>query len=323
MSAHGAQPAPIQVEVPPLLAGVRADRAVAMLTGLPRSAVRALLDGGAVTLDGSVLRRGATQLAAGQRLVVALEAPSVARVTPEPEVPVDVVVEDPDFVVVDKRAGQVVHPGAGHVTGTLVAGLLARYPELAELGAAEGADPLRPGIVHRLDKGTSGLLVVARTDRAVASLVSQLAAHAAQRRYLGLVEGDVADDRGTVDAPLGRSLRSPTKMAVRPGGRPAVTEYEVRARFPAARRTYVELRLRTGRTHQIRVHLAAIGRPIVNDPQYGRRREPRLDEGRLFLHAHALAFAHPATGEPVEASSPLPGDLQALLDAVSRDDAGR
>jgi 23S rRNA pseudouridine1911/1915/1917 synthase len=224
------------------------------------------------------------------------------------------VVEDDAFVVVHKPPGMVVHPGAGHRTGTLVAGLLARYPDLEGLGALEGSDPLRPGVVQRLDKGTSGVLVIARTELAYRSLSAQLAERTMERRYVGLVEGAMEDDRGVVDAPIGRSQRTPTKMAVRAGGRPARTAYTVTRRFETPPRTLLDLQLESGRTHQIRVHMAAIGRPVVNDPRYGRRREPRLAEGRVFLHAAILGFDHPVTAQRVRVTSELPTDLAAMLD---------
>jgi 23S rRNA pseudouridine1911/1915/1917 synthase len=307
----------LDVEVPPLLDGVRADRALSMLTGCTRAVSGAVIDAGALRVDGVVVKKGSQPLEVGQRLVATLPDPEAAVLVAEPDVEVCVVVEDPSFLVVDKPAGLVVHPGAGHSSGTLIAGLLARYPELAALGELEGAAPHRPGIVQRLDKGTSGVLVIARTGAAFASLSAQLQARTVERRYAGLVEGDVQDDSGVIDAPIGRSQRTPTKMAVRSGGRPARTAYEVRTRFAAPARTLLDLRLESGRTHQIRVHLAAIGRPIVNDPRYGQHREPALAEGRVFLHAAVLGFAHPVSATPVRVTSPLPQDLQSVLDALS------
>jgi len=213
-------------------------------------------------------------------------------------------------VVVAKPAGLVVHPGPGHAHGTLVHGLLERFPEIATVG-----DPARPGIVHRLDRDTSGLLVVARTAEAYTGLVGALAARDVDRRYLALVAGELASPRGVVDAPIGRSTRQRTRMAVREAGRPARTGYEVRAAWPAAGVSLLECRLETGRTHQIRVHLAAIGHPVVGDGAYGGR---RLDDGpsRPFLHAFALGFAHPVDGRPLAFEDPLPGDLAAALDAL-------
>jgi len=303
----------LEVDVPELLDSVRVDRALAMLTGLTRKETADLVAAGSVEIDGAVVQKGSTPLAAGQRLVASLPDVGPEALLPDPAVDVRVVLEDPAFLVVDKPAGLVVHPGAGHVDGTLIAGLLARYPELVAIGEVEGSSPLRPGVVQRLDKGTSGILVVARTPDAYRSLTSQLAARTVERLYLGLVEGEMADDNGIVDAPIGRSQRTPTKMAVRTDGRPARTAYRVLERFHSPPRTSLELRLESGRTHQIRVHMAAIGRPVVNDPRYGRRREPALEEGRVFLHAAVLGFDHPASGERVRVTSPLPPDLTALF----------
>jgi 23S rRNA pseudouridine1911/1915/1917 synthase len=205
-----------------------------------------------------------------------------------------------------------VHPGAGNARGTMVAGLLARYPELAGVG-----EPERPGIVHRLDKGTSGLLVVARTQDAYESLVEQLSSRSVERRYLTLVWGCPEPATGVVDAPIGRSRRDPTRMTVSATGREARTRYEVRERFtePIVA-SLVECKLETGRTHQIRVHLAAIGRPVVGDPRYKGARAS-FKTPRMFLHAHTLAFDHPATGERVSFTAPLPADLQSVLDRLS------
>jgi len=306
-------PGGLDVEVPPLLDGVRVDRAVSMLTGRTRSASGALVEAGAVRVDGAVVRKGSQVLEVGQRLEATLDAPDDDALVAEPAVALDVVVEDPSFLVVDKPAGLVVHPGAGQRSGTMIAGLLARYPDLAALGDAAGSAPHRPGVVHRLDKGTSGVLVVARTAAAYASLTAQLKARTVERRYVALVEGDVTDETGVIDAPIGRSQRTPTKMAVRAGGRPARTAYRVLEHREPPPRTLLELRLESGRTHQIRVHLAAIGRPVVNDPRYGQHREPRLAAGRVFLHAAVLGFDHPVSGERVVVTSPLPADLAALL----------
>ncbi len=307
-----------ETDVPALLGGVRVDRVVAMLTEVSRAQAAALVDGGQVEVDGAVVSVPSAPLRAGSRLRVVLpEVPTVA-VSPDAGVDVPVVHADAAVIVVDKPAGLVVHPGAGHAAHTMVSGLLARFPDLAALGPL--SDPRRPGIVHRLDRGTSGLLVVARTAEAYRSLVAQLAARTVTRRYLALVSGHLASDRGVVDAPIGRSARTPTKMAVSAEGRTARTAYRVLRRLdePLAA-TLVAVALETGRTHQIRVHLSAIGHPVVGDDRYGRGGRVggrALPAGRLFLHAARLGFTHPQSGEAVSWWSPLPADLAGLSGPV-------
>lgn len=298
--------------VPSTLDGVRLDRAVSTLTSCSRREADELIAAGVVAVDGVRQAKGSTPLLAGQRLVVD-QPPHQPQLRAEADVAFRVVLEDPDFVVVDKPAGLVVHPGAGHVAGTLVSGLLHRYPEIAALAGGGPGEAERPGVVHRLDRGTSGLLVVARSARALSSLGAQIANHEADRTYWALVEGHVADDRGVVDAPIGRSTRTPTKMAVSRTGRPARTHYEVLRRLEDPPRTLLRCQLETGRTHQIRVHLAAIGHPVVNDARYGRADTRHLAEGRYALHAMALAFDHPVTGARVAVEAELPGDLAGLV----------
>ncbi len=300
--------------VPGTLDGIRVDRVLSMLTGLSRSEAHDVLTGGAVRVNEKVLLKPSTPLETGQHLVAVLPTPASDEVAPDASVHVEVVLDDADFAVVNKAPGQVVHPGAGQREGTLVAGLLARYPEMALLSAEGLCDPSRPGIVHRLDKGTSGLLVVAKTPEGFVSLSDQLAERVMERTYLGLVHGDITEERGVVDAPIGRSTRTPTLMAVRADGRPARTGYEVIAHFERpVPTTLLRLRLETGRTHQIRVHLATIGHPIVNDLRYGQRRDVRLSDERFFLHSTTLAFRHPRSDEWVATRAPLPEDLAALI----------
>ncbi|MGH9067981.1 MAG: RluA family pseudouridine synthase [Acidimicrobiales bacterium] len=312
----------MRVEVPAAFAGERVDRVVATLTELARSEVATLVATGQVRLDGSVVGTRSRRVGEGQLLEVEIPPPPAVGLVPDPDVVVRVVHAHGAVVVVDKPAGLVVHPGAGHQSGTLAHGLLARFPELAGVG-----DPERPGIVHRLDRLTSGLLAVARTPEALVALGAQLADRTMGRRYLALVRGRVEAETGVVDAPVGRSARDPTRMTVTAEGRPARTGYEVRARFDdPVTVTLVECRLETGRTHQVRVHLAAIGHPVVGDVRYGGNRGQRggrrsgdwaalaaLDPMRPFLHAHALAFDHPVTGERTELTSALPPELAALL----------
>jgi 23S rRNA pseudouridine1911/1915/1917 synthase len=240
--------------------------------------------------------------------VAARGRPAEDALAPDPTVDVAVAYEDPDLLVVDKPAGLVVHPGAGQHAGTLVHGLLARYPEIRAVG-----QPDRPGIVHRLDKGTSGLLLVARSQPAYEALVAMLAARGVDRRYHALVWGAVDSPTGMVDAPLGRSARDRTRMAVTLAGKDARTRYQVIRGFTDPV-TVTELRckLETGRTHQIRVHMASIGHPVVGDERYGGRRAS-LPSPRPWLHAEHLALEHPVTGESLAFDSPLPDDLVTVL----------
>jgi 23S rRNA pseudouridine1911/1915/1917 synthase len=299
----------VHTTVPGALGGERLDRVVAVLVECTRSEASALVADGAVTLDGKVTTKGSTRVAAGSRVEVSGSPDEDdERPTADWSVDVPIVFEDGEVVVVDKPAGLVVHPGAGHSGGTLVHGLLARYPDIADVGAAE-----RPGIVHRLDKDTSGLLLVARTQAAHRSLTKQLKARTISRRYLALVWGHLDSPRGVIDAPIGRSARTPTRMTVSARGREARTSYEVIEEYaePAAA-ALVSCALDTGRTHQIRVHLAAIGHPVVGDDRYGGRRAPAADAGRFFLHAAQLGFDHPTTGERFTFESPLPEDLETV-----------
>jgi len=301
--------ATVSEEVPAALSGQRVDRVVAMLTGLSRSEATELVAAGAVQVDGRVATRGADRLEAGAVVVIDAPEPAAAEgPRAEPEVEVPVVYADDSVIVVDKPADLVVHPGAGHEHGTMVSGLLAAYPDIAGVG-----DVVRPGVVHRLDRGTSGLLMVARTEEAYLSLVGQLAARSVERRYRALVWGHPESARGLVDAPIGRSPKHPTKMAVVADGKEARTRYEVVERFTdPVEVSVVTCRLETGRTHQIRVHMAAIGHSVVGDDRYQGSRQS-LPLPRPFLHAEHLAFDHPVSGERVSFDSPLPSDLEAVL----------
>jgi len=317
------------IVVPAGLDGQRIDRVVSFVTGRPRADAAAMVDDSRVRVDGAIVTSRSRKVRTGA--VVEVDLP------PEPEGPqrdvgVDLVVvhADEHVIVVDKPAGLVVHPGAGNAAGTLVNGLLGRFPDMA---ARTWLDAGRPGIVHRLDKGTSGLLMVARTPAALGDLSAQLQARTVERRYLALVWGSVEAADGVVDAPIGRSVSDPTRMTVRADGRRAVTRYEVVTRWATPQpTTLVRCALETGRTHQIRVHLAAIGHPVVGDARYraggrggaGRRGAaggrgetnvavaPGMGPGRPFLHAAVLGFDHPASGERLRFESELPEDLEVV-----------
>ncbi|MGO8876285.1 MAG: RluA family pseudouridine synthase [Acidimicrobiales bacterium] len=307
--------------VPAALAGERLDRALALLTGRPRADIGRAISAGGVTIAGEPVVHRSRHLKAGEHISVAVDELVAVALEALPagagEVAFDVVYADDDVIVVDKPIGLVTHPGAGVHATTLVAGLLERYPELAQLPLAGCGSAERPGIVHRLDKETSGLLVVARSPRAYRSLTEQLAARTAKRTYLALALGTLGAAQGIVDAPIGRSSRDPTRMAVASSGREARTSYSVVRRFSRpVQATELELRLETGRTHQIRVHLAAIGHPVLGDGRYGGARRSS-GVTRLMLHALRLGFAAPGSGEPLEFEAPPPEDYVASIGRFS------
>ena len=305
-------------EIPDALDGERIDRVVAMLAACSRSEAADALGAGTVALGGAPVAKASHRVAAGDRITVSADpARPPLEVLADESVELDVVHEDDDVIVVDKEPGLVVHPGPGHRGATLVHGLLARYPELDPDGGELVGQAGRPGLVHRLDRGTSGLLVVARTPEAYESLVSQLATHTVERVYTALVWGHPQHAHGVIDAPIGRSRRDPLRMTVAVDGRPARTHYDVdRCYDDPIGAALLTCRLETGRTHQIRVHLSSIGHPVVGDQAYGGAR-PSFKVPRPFLHARQLAFVHPGTGERVSFESPLPADLAAVLERLS------
>jgi 23S rRNA pseudouridine1911/1915/1917 synthase len=295
-----------RLAVPATAAGRRLDRWLAgALPELSRAKLQALIEGGRVSVDGA-RRKAAHRLGGGESIAVDVPPPPSSELEPEPLV-LQIVYEDDHVLVVDKPAGMVVHPGAGHARGTLAAAVLAHAPGTEGVGG-----PRRPGIVHRLDKGTSGLLMVAKTAAAYDALTRQLAARAVTRRYLAVLHGRLGSASGVVDAPIGRDPHHRQRMAVARGGRRALTRYRVLERFPGY--TYVDVRLETGRTHQIRVHMASLEHPVVGDDTYGRAkgRSPVPLEG-LALHAAELAFEHPFTRNRVQFSAALPARLERLL----------
>jgi 23S rRNA pseudouridine1911/1915/1917 synthase len=289
--------------VPADLGGARADKIVATMLGISRAAARVAFEEEDVLVgDRSVAP--AERIPAGETLSVRLApAPATPQAVP---LKVTVVYQDATVIVVDKPPGLVVHPGAGHVDDTLLNGLLYAYPELSELGEGH-----RWGLVHRLDRDTSGLLMVGRTAAAHSSLQQALRQRRVARRYLALVWGRVDSATGTIDAPIGRDPAHPTRMAVARGGRAARTHYRRVAVWPEV--TLLEVTLETGRTHQIRVHLSSIDHPVIGDSTYGRGGPAEIDPGRVWLHAAALTFPHPQRGRDVTVTSPLPSDLAATL----------
>jgi 23S rRNA pseudouridine1911/1915/1917 synthase len=303
------------LEVPAGAARQRVDRYVADVTGLSRSHVQKLISAGNLTADGLPLKANAV-VGPGAALRLVVPEPEPLDLSPAPEIPVRVVYEDPDLLIVDKPAGLVVHPSAGHAGDTLVNALLA-HAGPGGFGGIAGVQ--RPGIVHRLDRDTSGLLMVARTDAAQHSLMAQLKARRIKKTYLALVLGEVSAEVGRIEAPIGRDPKHRTRMAVVPDGRDSTTGYRVRERF--AGWTLLELDLVTGRTHQIRVHLDAIGHPVAGDPVYGTgtaRKGPRPGPGgapleRLFLHAWRLQLTSPGDGHLIRAEAPLPEELERVL----------
>ncbi len=273
-----------------------------------RSRIKGLIDEGNVRVNGRPAKAG-SRLAAGD--AVELLVPELREIAALPEdIPLDIVYEDEALMVINKRRGLVVHPAAGNETGTLVNALLHHCDDLSGI-----AGEIKPGIVHRLDKDTTGLLVVAKTDAAHLSLSAQIAEKSAQRIYLALVEGNVAGEQGRVEAALGRSRTDRKKIAVTEGGRAAATRYRVLERFGDC--TLVECALETGRTHQIRVHMKHIGHPVLGDPVYGYRHQRFSLEGQL-LHAVRLSFVHPISGQPMSFEAPLPEDFQRVLTVLRR-----
>ena len=286
--------------------GTRLDRYVAdQLPDLSRATVQGLIESGRVRVDGQQ-RKPKFRMTPGQVVSVEIPAPRIDEILPD-LIPLAVVYEDADVIVVDKPAGMVVHPAPGHQRGTLANALLAHVPGISVGGSQ------RPGIVHRLDKDTSGLIVAAKTDRGRTALVAQWESHSVEKTYLALVLGSVGDEEATIDAPIGRDPKHRQRRAVVRTGRPAVTHFRVVERFRTS--TLLEVSIETGRTHQIRVHLAFIGHPTVGDQLYGSARatQPQLD--RQFLHASGLAFQLP-DGTPLRLEAPLPDDLHAVLEEL-------
>jgi len=294
------------------LAGQRVDLALATAANIPRAQARRWIDEGFVTLNAAACRPS-QRVRPGDVLEAAPPEPVAIGVVPE-ALPLAVLHEDADVIVIDKPAGLVVHPAPGHSRGTLVNALLHHCTDLAGIGGE-----VRPGIVHRLDKGTSGVMVVAKHDAALAALATQFKHHTIERIYRALVRGAPSAASGRVEGAIGRHPRDRKRMSMRTThGREAVTNWSVLHRFARSGCVWLEIRPETGRTHQIRVHLASAGLPIVGDPTYGRAREPGLELERPALHAAVLGFTHPTTGEKVRFEAPLPADLAGALEWLAR-----
>lgn len=304
-----------------VLATSRLDKALAEATELSRARVQALIAEGRVELDGSPVTSSSTKIAEGAQFRITIPAAIEAEAKPQ-AIPLDVVHEDEHLIVVDKPAGMVVHPAAGNPDGTLVNALLHHCRgQLSGIGGVA-----RPGIVHRIDKDTSGLLVVAKSDAAHEGLAMQFAEHSVHRRYLAVTGGHPNPAEGTIDARLGRSDANRKKMAVLPKnssrGKHAITHYKLLQRLESA--SLIECRLETGRTHQVRVHCASIGHALLGDPLYGRTPKPlksllaALRFARQALHAAELGFKHPISGEILSFHADLPADMRELIDELSR-----
>ena len=292
-------------------AGERADAFLARcVPDLTRSAAQRLLEEGAVTLGGRPVKKN-YKTAPGDVLEAVLPDPEPVAILPQ-NIPLDVVYEDADVIVVNKPVGLVVHPAPGHPDGTLVNALLYHCGD--SLSGINGE--LRPGIVHRIDRDTSGLIIAAKNDRAHLALAAQLQDHSLARVYEAVAVGNLREDAGTVDAPIGRHPVDRKKMAIDyKNGRPAVTHWSVLGRYPGY--THVECRLETGRTHQIRVHLASIGHPLLGDVVYGSKK-PWPGLAGQCLHARKLKFVHPTTGKPVELECPLPDWFEKVLKQIDK-----
>jgi len=292
--------------------GLRVDLALARLSGISRAQVRRWIDAGRVRVNGRV-RRASARVRVGDELEATPAEPVASPLTPE-AIPLAILHEDEEVIVIDKPAGLVMHPSAGHAGGTLVNALLHHCGNLAGVGGV-----LRPGIVHRLDQGTSGVLVVAKSDGAHTALARQFHDHSIEREYRALIRGLPGRDEGRVDRPIGRHPRDRKRMSVRSHrGREARTAWRVLGRFPTSNHSWLAVFPETGRTHQIRVHLASAGLPIVGDSVYGRAKREARSLARPALHAQVLGFTHPQTGERLRFEAPLPADLEQLLADLRR-----
>lgn len=285
--------------------GIRLDKALADLTELSRSQANEAIKNGNILVNGKAVK-AKYSVKEGDLVTYDLPEPEVLEYEAE-DIPLDIVYEDDDVAVVNKPQGMVVHPSVGHTSGTLVNALMYHIHDLSSINGV-----VRPGIVHRIDKDTSGLLMIAKNDRAHQALAEELKDKKSLRKYLAIVHGNISNDRGVIEAPIGRSEKDRKKQAVTAKGKPAVTHFKVLERF--GNYTLVELTLETGRTHQIRVHMAYIGHPVAGDPLYGPRKT--LKGNGQFLHAQTLGFTHPTTGESLRFSVEPPAIFQETLETL-------
>lgn len=290
--------------------GERVDRVIAFFSGLSRSKVSDLISKQLILRNGIPIKKGSEIVHTNDEISMPnLVDEAVEEIASDESIDFEVVFEDDSVIVVSKPSGLIVHPGSGIANGTLVNGLAAQFPDLREIG-----DPTRLGLVHRLDKGTSGLLIVARTAEALDNLKFQMQGRHVHRQYFAIVAGHVESNKGVVDAPLGRDPKNPLKRAVINSGKYARTHYEIDQKYESPFKvSMLNCRLETGRTHQIRVHLAAIGHPVLGDELYGGRTSFNV-ENRLALHAQVLTFLHPKTKNLMNFESPLPAELTSMKD---------
>ena len=294
--------------VPDSLEGERLDRLLAFIGNISRSEASNIIKGGEVLINGKVVTRPSFKVTLGNLVEFSIrDSEEVPEIEADSSINFEIIHSDIDFLVVDKPAGLVVHPGAGNSSGTLVNGLLALSPNIRDVGEKN-----RPGVIHRLDKGTSGLLLTANTNEGYQFFVNKLSERKIKRVYQALVWGVPEGPEGVIDAPIGRSSKNRKKMAIVAKGKNAITTYKLKESWPSSNVSLLELQLETGRTHHIRVHLSSIGNPVVGDDLYGSNRK-HLTLRRPFLHASKLFFEHPRTGSYCKFESPLPEDLKNLL----------
>lgn len=289
-------------------AGIRLDTYLSAKTEFTRSRIAAMIQEGAVTADGKTVTKPSVKTASGQR--IALQVPQVKEVAIEPQnIPIDILYQDSDVVIVNKACGMVVHPAAGNEDGTLVNALLYHVRDLSGIGGE-----MRPGIVHRLDKDTSGLILIAKNDRAHAALSEQFKERSMEKHYRAVAFGNFRDDGGLIDAPIARHPVDRKKMAIVSGGKPSQTEWSILERLKSA--SYLDVHLLTGRTHQIRVHMHSIGHPLLGDQIYAPNLKTGVHVPRLMLHAYSLAFTHPSTGERMTLTAPLPAEFEQTVEKL-------